>query len=108
MTEKPKIKETGAQVAATGAAGSLLTVALDIAQVSQDAFADGGWMGLVALGMGLAYRLGVKWLASYEVELPDSGKLDEIANETWEHYGSLAPTYHDDNEDDPDTDLRGE
>lgn len=83
--EKPKIQETGAQVAGAGVIGAVVTHALDIAEVTEGAFQSGGWASIAAIALGLTYRFAVKWLASRGGSTDEEtlNRAAELANKLW-------------------------
>ena len=83
VESKPKVKESGAQVAAAGVIGTVITAALDLASVTEDAFSEQGILGVAAIGIGLLYRFACKWLETRNVTVAPTveKKLDEVADE---------------------------
>ena len=77
--DKPKVKETGVQVAAAGVIGTVLTAVLPAVDVAADAidFGTHGWIGVAGVAIGVAYRGFCKWLDTRGFTI-DEDAVDKI------------------------------
>ena len=83
---KPKITESGAQIAGAGAVGTIITAALDAANVAGVAFEQQGWLGIAAIAIGLTYRAAVKWLEQRgggEADDDAISRIESLGNSIW-------------------------
>ena len=88
---KPKATESGAQVAALGAAGTVLTAILDALDVGNVAFDEQGWVGVAAIAIGLVYRFAVKWLEARGGSV-DEAAVDRLTDNVAEVLGQTRAT----------------
>ena len=90
---KSKATESGAQVAALGAAGTVLTAILDALDVGNVAFDEQGWVGVAAIAIGLVYRFAVKWLEARGGSA-DAAEIDKAVAAVNDVAGSLLNVRH--------------
>ena len=90
-TDKPKVKETGAQLVGIGGVGAVLAAVLDFGEVLTSVdFSEHGLLGVALIGIGAAYRAFCKFCDTRGVPV-NNDAVERLADSAEDLYEALHP-----------------